>query len=992
MNCRKLIKSIVLPVILMLWSVAAFAQTQVTGRITDANGAGIAGVTVTVKGSNTATSTNENGQYTITVPANGSTLVFSSVGYATREENLNGRATLSTSLTSTSSNLNEVVVVGYGTVRRRDVTGSVTTVTAKDFQKGTITTPDQLIVGKVAGVSVVSNGGRPGSGSTIRIRGGSSLNASNDPLIVVDGIPLGNDEVKGAPSPLSTINPNDIESFTVLKDASAAAIYGSRAANGVILITTKRGRGGDLRISFNSTNSVSAIGKTIPVLTGDEFRSVVNQYGSAAQRAALGTESTDWQSQIYQKGFASDNTIAITGGLKKLPYRVSIGYLNQTGILRTDKLQRTSLALSLSPTFLNNHLTVNLNLKGSLQESRYANTGAIGGAFNYDPTKPVYDPGNKYFGGFWEWTDANGGRTNNSSDNPVGLLENTNNIQKPQRGIGNLQLDYKFHFLPELRANLNLGFDVSKNEGEIFVPEYAHHSWSTVPRARGSFSPEKQTRQNTVGEFYLNYLKDISTISTRVDLTAGYSYNNFQATYYNYQSSNAAKDTLFGNAPLFESNTPENTLISYFSRLNMTVLDRYVLTASLRRDGSSRFTENNRWGLFPALAFAWNVKREGFMTNSNTFSELKLRVGYGVTGQQEGIGNYDYLARYGQGDTYFRYPFGNSYVLTLGPSGFNENLKWEETSTYNAAVDFGFFKGRLGGSVDFYIKKTSDLLNSVPQAAGTNFSAYVLANVGTMENRGVELNLNGQPIRTSAFTWDVNFNATYNKNEITNLTVRPQDPTYPGLPNGGGAGVNGFLRLHQVGYPRASFNLYKQVYDANGKPIENLFEDRNRDGIINDQDRYIAHSPDPNWFFGLSNNFNLGKWNAGFVLRANLNNYVYNNVYSNHGRLNQVIGNAVAGNASANYLETGFRGGDDKQLLSDYYLQNASFLRMDNLYLGYNFGKIYNGKANLRLGATVQNVFTVTNYKGLDPEVGGGIDYSLYPRPRIYSLSIGLDF
>lgn len=986
MDLRKLLRVISLPVFLLL-SLFAFAQNKVvSGRITDASGNGLPGVSVTVKGTSRGTTTDASGSYSIAVPESANTLVVSSVGYERREIPISGTS-VNITLQTSASNLSEVVVIGYGTARKRDLTGSVASVTSKDFQKGTITTPEQLIAGKVAGVSIISNSGRPGAGSTIRIRGGSSLIASNDPLIVVDGVPLDQGSIRGVASPLSTINPNDIESFSILKDASAAAIYGSRAANGVILITTKKGKSGAFKVNFSTNNSVSHNTKTVALLNGDQVRQLVSQYGNALQKSQVGTANTDWQDVIYQTAFASDNNISLTGGIKKLPYRLTLGYLDQTGVLKTDHLQRYSGALSLNPSFFDNHLRVDMNVKGSWQPTRFA-ADAIGAALNFDPTQPVYS-NDKRYGGYFEWREKNGDLMLNRPNNPLGLLEQTFDKATPRRAIANAQFDYKFHFLPELRANLNLGYDASKTTERYFVPDSAAVNY----RQGGLLRNRTQTKNNSLLDFYLNYLKDISSINSRVDATVGYSYSNFQTKNYSYRDYKANGDTIpQTTAPTFPFDIPENTLLSYFARLNYTFHDKYILTATVRRDGSSRFSKENRWGTFPALAFAWNIKRESFLKNSQTFTDLKLRLGWGVTGQQEGIGLYDYIPRYGLGGMSSAYPLGNTYYQSYGPFGYNSNLKWEQTEAYNAGLDYSFAGGRINGSVDVYLKKTKDLLNTVPQPTGTNFSAYITANIGSMENKGVEFNLNVQPIRNTDVTWDVNFNATYNKNTITNLTVIPDDPTYAGVLTGSADAVNGFVQIHSVGYPKNSFYLYHQVYDANGNPIEGLFEDVNRDGIINDKDRYRGHSADPNLFFGLSSNATYKNWNAGFVMRANFNNYVYNNIFSNRGRLNQVLGNYTLGNASVNYLDTRFVGNADLSPMSDYYVANASFLRMDNLYVGYDFGKVYHSRVNLRVNAVVQNVFVITNYKGLDPEISNGIDRNNYPRPRTYTLGINLDF
>jgi TonB-dependent starch-binding outer membrane protein SusC len=992
MNLKRLFMAFVLPLVCF-----AFANAQdkvVTGRVTDSkDGTPLQSVTVMVKGNTKiGTQTAADGSFRLSVPANATTLVFSSVGFASQEVAI-GNGNLNVALVAgAGTNLNEVVVVGYGTTRKRDLTGAVATVNARDFQKGNIATPEQLIAGKVAGVSIISNGGQPGSGSTIRIRGGSSLSASNDPLIVIDGVPLSNGGIAGGNNPLSFINANDIESFTVLKDASAAAIYGTRAANGVILITTKRGAGGKLRMNFSTVNSVSSVRKHVEVLSADQVRQIVNTLGTANQKAQLGTANTDWQDEIYQTALATDNNLSFSGGIKSLPYRVSLGYLNQEGVLKTDHQEKYSAALVLTPTLLNNHLKVNLNLKGAMQKYRFANQGAIGAAIYFDPTKPVYS-NSKRFGGYWEWLNPEAGASyglpwNRAGRNPLAMLYDREDRSNAKRSIGNLQLDYSLHFLPELHANLNLGYDVSKGTGTIYVSDSSSLEYTTG----GENNHYKQTKQNTLLEFYLNYTKDLASIRSRIDATAGYSFNNYQTTNYSFASYRANGTKVPQSDPKYPFDKPENTLISFFGRVNYTLHDKYLLTATIRRDGSSRFAPSNRWGTFPSLALAWKIKDESFMKANTRITDLKLRLGYGITGQQEGIGNYDYLSYYQLSDSGASYSFGNTYYQMFRPGGFYANRKWEQTTTYNIGLDYGFLDNRISGSVDVYLKKTKDLLNSIPQPAGTNFAAYILANVGSMENKGVEFSVTVQPVRNKNVTWDVSFNATYNKNTITQLTVIPDDPYYPGFPSTGISGSQGFAFLNAVGGSKNTFYLYHQIYDQSGKPIENLFEDLNRDGIINEKDKYKGKRADPNMFFGLSTNLNYKKWNAGFVMRASVNNYLYNNVYSNNGRLNQVLNAYVLGNASVNYLESGFTGAAEQQPLSDYYIQNASFVKMDNLFVGYNVGKILKNKASLRTNLSIQNVFTITKYKGLDPEVSWGVDNNFYPRPRIIALGLNLDF
>jgi len=997
MNMRKLLYPIFLPMLLFFSFTAVAQEKTITGTVTDSTGQGISGVSVSVKGqSSRGTTTANNGSYSLSVPANATTLVFSSVGYGYKEASISGN-TANAVLQTTAGSLNEVVVIGYGTTRKRDLTGSVTTVTAKDFNKGAIITPEQLIVGKVAGVQITSNGGAPGAGSTIRIRGGASLNASNAPLIVIDGFPIANSGIAGVANPLALINPNDIESFNILKDASATAIYGSRASNGVIIITTKKGRSGKTKFNFSTQNSISTLPKKADILSPDEFRTYVKSKGTPAQIALLGSANTDWQDEIYDNAFLTDNNISATGAYKNLPYRISLGYLNQDGILRTGNLQRTSLSLNLSPTLLNSHLKVDLNLKGSLSNSRFADEGAIGNAVRFDPTQSVFS-GGKRFGGYFEWLDPNSisGLRELSPLNPVGLLEQRTDKSDVKRSLGNLQLDYKLHFFPDLRVNVNLGYDISKGEGTIDIPDSAalvykrYLNPATSTYHSGVNNQYKQEKSNTLLETYLNYVKDIKSISSRVDATAGYSYQDFSTK--NYGFPDLTNDNVIVSSPTFAFDKPQNRIISFFGRLNYALKGKYLVTGTLRRDGSSRFSEENRWGWFPSGAFAWRIKDESFLQNSRTFSDLKLRLGYGVTGQQEGIGNYDYIPRYSISDGEAQYQFGNTFYPLYRPAGYNPNLKWEETATYNVGLDYGFLGGRISGTLDFYLKKTEDLLSEVDQPAGTNFSNKILANIGNMENRGVELAINTQIIRNREVNLDFGFNVTYNKNEITKLTFT-NDPNFPGNLTGGIAGgVGSTIQIHSVGFPRNSFYVYQQVYDNNGKPIEGLFEDRNRDGIVNNDDLYRYKAPDAEWFMGASSSATWKKWDAAFTLRANLGNYMYNNRFSNTGvQRNLIDPLGYLANGSRNVLETNFTGNGDQYFFSDYYVENASFLRMDNINVGYSAGDLIRKNTDLRIGFTVQNVFVITKYKGLDPE-GFGIDNNFYPRPRNFVLSANLNF
>ncbi|WP_442589459.1 SusC/RagA family TonB-linked outer membrane protein [Pedobacter sp. AW31-3R] len=962
---------------------------KVTGTVRSATDQqGIPGVSVLLKGTKIGSVTSQDGSFSLNVPGGKGTLQFSFVGYITQELTVTLSGKLEVLLKDDAAALNEVVVVGYGTTRKQDLTGSVAVVTAKDFQKGSITTPEQMLSGKVAGVAITSNSGQPGSGSTIRIRGGSSLSASNDPLIVIDGVLLENSALGGASNPLSFINPNDIESFTVLKDASAAAIYGARASNGVLIITTKKGLSGDLKIGFSSVNSVTKLSKQVDVLSAAQIREIVNLKGTTVQKEQLGAYDTNWQDMIYQDGFATDNNLSISGGIKKFPYRLSVGYQNQTGVLRTDKLEKTSMAFVLNPTFFDQHLKLDVNLKGSTQQTRFANQAAIGAAVSFDPTQAVYT-NRSDFNGYWEWLDATNpsGLVNLVGRNPLGLLQQREDRSNPYRSIGNVQLDYKFHFLPELRANLNLGYDAALGKGTVFVDGNA----AELINRKGVNTQYKQNRMNTLADFYLNYVKQFESIKSRVDATAGYSYNDYQTKFYNFADFDAYGNKIAKTDPDFPFYTPQNRLISYFARVNYNYDERFLLTGTIRRDGSSRFGPSYKYGYFPSVALAWTLKNESFLKDNKTISALKLRASYGITGQQEGIGNYGYLSTYGLSTPNASYQFGDTFYQMYRPTAYIPDIKWEETATTNIGIDGGFFENRITASVEFYRRKTSDLLNQIPQPAGTNFNATAIINVGDMRNEGVELNVNFIPVQRNDFNWDFSINATYNKNTITNLTVIPNDPNYKGFPSGtiagGVGGQNAFINA--VGSPKSTFNLLQQVYDASGNPVEGVYVDQNGDGIISENDFTKGKSADPKVFLGFSNNLAYKKWNLSFTLRANLGNYLYNNAFSQRGNEAQILGTATLNNASPNYLVTNFK---TQQLLSDYYVENASFLRMDNINLGYKFGSFLKNKANLQLNASVQNVFVITKYQGLDPEVPSGVDNNLYPRPRVFSLGLNLNY
>lgn len=973
----------------------------VSGKVLDENNLPLPGAIIAIEGTTLGTQTDLNGNYKIVKINFGNVTVISRfIGYTLQKKSVaitETPQTVNFNLVPDSKALEEVVVIGYGAVKKKDLTGAVTVVTAKDFQNGNIVSPEQLIAGKVAGVQITSNGGAPGSGSTIRIRGGASLNASNDPLIVIDGVPItdgtkndGKAGLAGAGNPLSLINPNDIETFTVLKDASATAIYGSRASNGVIIITTKKGSSGAPTINFSSQIANSTLGKQINVLTASELRDYVNNNPNAtpAQKGFLGTANTNWQDEIYRSATSTDNNLSIAGNLNKVvPYRVSLGYLNQQGVLVNDKLSRTTAAISLSPKLLNNNLKIDLNLKGSLSKSSFGNTGAVGAALAFDPTQPVrVGDDNAPFGGFNEYTVA-GSLNQLSPRNPLALIKQKEDNGKANRSFGNLQIDYTLPFLPALRANLNLGYDVATGRGGVFVPANAAQNFGT----QGSRTQYLQEVNNKIGEFYLNYTKDLKSIKSNINVTAGYGYYDNRTKNTNFASLRADESVLPASIPKFPFDIPRNNLQSYYGRMIYTYNDKYILSASLRTDGSSRFSPENRWGVFPSASLTWRVQQESFLRDVQAVSDLKVRLSYGITGQQDGIANYSYLPNYTISSNEAQYQIGDIFYNMAAPLAYDKNIKWEETATTNIGIDYGFLNNRITGSVDAYIKKTKDLLATIPIAVGSNFSNLLLTNVGNIKNRGVEFSLNAQPIKTKDYSWSVGFNATFNDIKIDNLTAAP-DPNFNILVGGvtGGTGQN--IQTHSVGYQPFSFYVYKQVYNTAGKPVEGIYEDLNGDGKITPEgDLYRYKSPVPTTILGFNTQFDYKKWTLSTVLRANLGNYMYNNVASNFGVQRSILNpGGFIGNATQEIFNSSF---EKNQFLSDYYVENASFLRMDNLSLGYRVGSIIKGgKSNLRLSLNCQNVFVVTDYKGLDPEVSGGIDYTLYPRPRTYTFGLNLSF
>lgn len=970
----------------LIISTTGYAQVKtISGKVTDSgNGEALPGVSVVIKGTTKGTATNFDGEFKLDVEAN-QTLIFSFIGYTPQEVAVGSGNVVNVQLAQSIESLEEVVVIGYGTVKKEDATGSVQAVTSEDFNPGAIVSPEALISGKIAGVQITNGGGSPGEGATIRIRGGSSLSASNDPLFVIDGVPVDNDGISGMKNPLSTINANDIETFTVLKDASATAIYGSRASNGVVIITTKKGqKGNPLKINYNQYFAISSPINQVPVLNADEFRTLVTDLhgDNANAMKLLGNANTNWQDEIYQTAIGIDHNLGLTGNIFDQPFRASVGYTNQDGILKTDWMGRWTGSLGFNPSFLEDHLRVNINLKGMLIDNEFANRGAIGSAVGFDPTQSVNESNN--FGGYFYWKQPNGDPITPTTYNPVAQLNMVDDQANVKRSLGNVQFDYRFHFLPDLRANLNMGYDISNSEGTGNTPENAAWSYDKL-KGGGNNTVYSQDKKNTLLDFYLNYVKDVESIKSKFDLMGGYSWQHFWRA--GESRSTNVKGTVVYSDLDYET---ESYLVSFFGRFNYTLMDRYLFTFTVRNDGSSRFSPETRWGLFPSAAFAWKIKEESFLRDSEVLSDLKLRLGYGVTGQQNISDNdYPYMPRYTYGEPTAQYQFGDTYYTTIRPEGYDANIKWEETTTYNIGLDYGFVDNRINGAIDFYQRNTNDLINFIPVPAGTNLTNYILTNVGNLENKGVEFTINTIPVSTKDLTWEIGLNATYQKTEITKLTAN-EDPTYIGVQVGGISGaVGNTIQIHSVGYAPNSFFVYEQVYDDAGKPIEGLFVDRNGDKVITNDDRYRYNKPAADVFMGFSSKLNYKNWDFGFNGRISLGNYVYNNIWSGQSTAYVYQSTGVLNNVHESAIYTGF---ENPKYFSDYYVQHASFLKLDNVNLGYTFTNFYNSRMKIRLYGTAQNLFTLTEYEGLDPEIAGGIDNNSYPRPRTFMFGVNVDF
>ncbi|GAB1451583.1 TonB-dependent receptor [Draconibacterium sp.] len=982
---RKNLK-VLLFLIAALSTSVAYAQVKtITGKVTDVNtGEPLPGATIVVKGTTIGTITNFDGDFNFNIPNDAQTLMIGFIGMKNVEIEVGNQTIFNIALQEETFGLDEVVVIGYGTVKKGDATGSVTAVSSDDFNKGAITSAQDLLVGKASGVVITTAGGAPGSGSTIRIRGGSSLNASNDPLIIIDGVPIDNNNVSGSSNFLSFVNPNDIESMNILKDASATAIYGSRASNGVIIINTKKGKAGaPMTINVDINSSIATPIEYMDVYSGDEMRKIAMDkkglYGPDTYNQ-LWNENTNWQKQIFRTAGTQDNNLSISGSVKNLPYRVSAGYTNQKGILKNTDMERFTGTLSLNPVLLDGSLRVNANAKGMLTDNNFGDSGAIGSAISMDPTKPVYD-GNPNSGGYFQWSNYG---ANLGTPNPVEQLMEADNKSNVKRFIGNIQLDYKLPFLSDMRANLNVATDYSKGEGHNNRPTTSP-SVLTSP-LWGKLSDYDAKNTNDLLDFYLNYTKELEGIKSRIDATAGYSWQHFKR-----EGSTYTRGIVDANHPaqVTENSSfiTENYLVSFFGRLNYTLAEKYLLTATVRQDGSSRFIGDNKWGIFPSAAFAWKIKEESFLKDVKAVTEMKVRLGWGITGQQD-IGNdYPAQAAYILSSPGSYYQIGGQFLPTLRPSAYDPDIKWEETTTQNIGLDFGFVNNRISGSIDVYKRVTDDLLNTVTIPTGSNFSNTLLTNVGSLENKGLEFSLNLMPISKEDVSLEFGFNFTYNENEITKLLLN-DDPNYIGILYGDA--FTGQKQVTRVGYPAYSYFVNQQIYGSNGMPIEGLYTDLSGEGgTVNgdNNDKYIYHNPVADYLMGLSFRFHYKDFDFSGSSRTSIGNYVYNQVAAgaSYDQMNQI---GYWKNFPKYLDDTQFV---KRQFTSDFFVKNASFFKLDNLSIGYSYKDI-RGKMIPRLSFTVQNVLTITDYEGIDPEVPGGIDNNFYPRPRTFMFGIGFTY
>ena len=997
----------------LLLTVSSFAQSNaIKGHVKDASGEPVMGATITVNGKAVGI-TDMDGNFSVDA-APGANLTFTYLGMTPKT--IKATSNMMITLVDDQKSLNEVVVIGYGRAKKNDLTGSVTAIKPDEMSKGITSSASDMLVGKIAGVDVQTGGGQPGSGAQIRIRGGASLNASNDPLYVIDGLAIDNNTNKGMSNVLAMINPNDIESFTVLKDASATAIYGSRASNGVIIITTKKGRSGQKpSVTYNGDVTLSTVQKKYKVMNASEYKQALTNLG--IDTSGLGTADTDWQDEIFRTAISTNHNVSIQGGLKNMPYRVSLGFEDNNGIVKTTWMKRFNTSINVAPTFLDKHLNVNFTAKYMFEKDRYAKVGdAIGGALTMDPTQPVRvdDAAYDCVGGYFQYLQAKDDKVTDPSwtsiakaqmpQNPVAVLDNYKCIAKSNDISGNLEVDYKIHGFEDLHLHAAIGAQYTDGKQDETISKYSYSN-----NYFGYYGYDHAYKYSIEGKAFAEYAHKFGVHD--IDIMAGAEQSHYHRTGYNYGT--GTDEYLKANNPLYETTEGKwnyehdpvskddemwrthNSLVSYFGRLNYNLLDRYLFTATFRADGSSRFRKGKKWGYFPAAAFAWKINNEPFLKDAKWLDELKLRLGWGKTGQQNGIDDFYYSTLYRVSNGYAQYPFGDNYYQTLRPTASNPDLTWEKTTTYNAGLDFTALNGRFGVNVDGYYRKTTDLLASVAIAGGTNFGDQLLKNIGSLENYGIELAFNVKPIVTKDFIWDVTYNVGWNHNEITELEAGLQDWVWTG--DKVSRGNNTKIQVNKVGQPINSYYVYQQVYDENGKPIEGAYVDRNGNGTIDDDDRYCYKSPAPDVIMGLTTKFIYKNWDFSAAFHASIGNYVYYDFLNSKAVLNEINASGAFRNTTTEAVNLGFTGtATNPTNTSDYFVRNASYLKCSNMTLGYSFPALIKVGAEKicsgRIFFTVQNPFIITKYKGIDPEVSSGIDSNPYPRPISFQLGLNLNF
>jgi TonB-linked SusC/RagA family outer membrane protein len=997
----------------LLLTVSSFAQTNaIKGHVKDASGEPVMGATITVNGKAVGI-TDMDGNFSVDA-APGANLTFTYLGMTPKT--IKATSNMMITLVDDQKSLNEVVVIGYGRAKKNDLTGSVTAIKPDEMSKGITSSASDMLVGKIAGVDVQTGGGQPGSGAQIRIRGGASLNASNDPLYVIDGLAIDNNTNKGMSNVLAMINPNDIESFTVLKDASATAIYGSRASNGVIIITTKKGRSGQKpSVTYNGDVTLSTVQKKYKVMNASEYKQALTNLG--IDTSGLGTADTDWQDEIFRTAISTNHNVSIQGGLKNMPYRVSLGFEDNNGIVKTTWMKRFNTSINVAPTFLDKHLNVNFTAKYMFEKDRYAKVGdAIGGALTMDPTQPVRvdDAAYDCVGGYFQYLQAKDDKVTDPSwtsiakaqmpQNPVAVLDNYKCIAKSNDISGNLEVDYKIHGFEDLHLHAAIGAQYTDGKQDETISKYSYSN-----NYFGYYGYDHAYKYSIEGKAFAEYAHKFGVHD--IDIMAGAEQSHYHRTGYNYGT--GTDEYLKANNPLYETTEGKwnyehdpvskddemwrthNSLVSYFGRLNYNLLDRYLFTATFRADGSSRFRKGKKWGYFPVAAFAWKINNEPFLKDAKWLDELKLRLGWGKTGQQNGIDDFYYSTLYRVSNGYAQYPFGDNYYQTLRPTASNPDLTWEKTTTYNAGLDFTALNGRFGVNVDGYYRKTTDLLASVAIAGGTTFGDQLLKNIGSLENYGIELAFNVKPIVTKDFIWDVTYNVGWNHNEITELEAGLQDWVWTG--DKVSRGNNTKIQVNKVGQPINSYYVYQQVYDENGKPIEGAYVDRNGNGTIDDDDRYCYKSPAPDVIMGLTTKFIYKNWDFSAAFHASIGNYVYYDFLNSKAVLNEINASGAFRNTTTEAVNLGFTGtATNPTNTSDYFVRNASYLKCSNMTLGYSFPALIKVGAEKicsgRIFFTVQNPFIITKYKGIDPEVSSGIDSNPYPRPISFQLGLNLNF